>query len=228
METAKPWLKHYQKGVPESINPGHYRSVPHLLEAACRKHGKAPAFANMGATITYAELDRLSSDFAAFLRSLPGMERGERVAIMMPNLLQYPVAIFGVLRAGLVAVNVNPLYTERELEHQLQDSGARAILVLENFAAKVQSVLAATALEHVIVTQVGDLFRLPKRVLTNIAVTHIKKMVPRWHIPQAVFFLQALATGQARAFPDINPHAEDIAFLQYTGGTTGSAKGVML
>ncbi|WP_019143049.1 long-chain-fatty-acid--CoA ligase [Noviherbaspirillum massiliense] len=228
METSKPWLKDYPPGIPEGIDPGRYHSVNQLFETASRKYRDLPAFTNMGQTITYGELDQLCNGFAAFLLSLPGMARGERVAIMLPNLLQYPVAIFGILRAGLVVVSVNPLYTERELEHQLKDSGARAILVLENFAAKVEKVMRATELRHVIVTQIGDMLDMPKRLLANIAVRHVKKMVPSWYIRDAVPFRQALSAGQQmrRSYPEAN--AADIAFLQYTGGTTGVSKGVML
>ena len=228
METGRPWLKDYPSGVPAEITSGIYRSVTQLFETACRKYRDLPAFTNMGQTLSYAELDKLSAQFATYLRSLPGMAQGERVAIMMPNLLQYPIALFGVLRAGLVVVSVNPLYTERELQHQLQDSGARAILVLENFASKVQNVMASTELRHVIVTQVGDMFDMPKRLLTNLAVRHVKKMVPDWKIDGVKHFRQALLLGERMRRPGITVNPSDIAFLQYTGGTTGVSKGVML
>ena len=199
-----------------------------MFDEACSKFQDLPAFTNMEQTLTYGELDRLASAFAAFLHSLPGMAPGERIAIMMPNLLQYPVAIFGALRAGLIVVNVNPQYTERELEHQLKDSGARAILVLENFASKVEHVMAATALKHVIVTQVGDMLNLPKRALINFALKHVKKMVPKWQIADALKFMPALSAGHQMSAPALKVNAGDIAFLQYTGGTTGVSKGVIL
>lgn len=228
METVKPWLSDYPPGAPEYIDTGRYRSVTHMFDQACSKYEHLPAFTNMGKTLTYGELDRLSRSFAAFLYSLPGLAPGERIAIMMPNLLQYPVAIFGALRAGLIVVNVNPLYTERELEHQLKDSGASAILVLENFASKVEKVLPATSLKHVIVTQVGDMLDLSRRVLTNLAVSHIKKMVPKWDIKDAMQFRHVLSAGYKLTPPILKIRPDDIAFLQYTGGTTGVSKGVIL
>ncbi|HJV76002.1 MAG TPA: AMP-binding protein [Noviherbaspirillum sp.] len=228
METARPWLSDYPPGVPEYIDLGRYRSVTHMFDQACSKYEHLPAFTNMGKTLTYGELDRLARSFAAFLHSLPGLAPGERIAIMMPNLLQYPVAIFGALRAGLIVVNVNPLYTERELEHQLKDSGASAILVLENFASKVEKVIPATSLKHVIVTQVGDMLDLPRRVLINVAVAHIKKMVPKWDIKGALQFRHVLSAGYKLTPPTLKIRTDDIAFLQYTGGTTGVSKGVIL
>ena len=228
METSRPWLKDYPPGVPERIDTAAYSSVSQMFETACRKYARQPAFTNMGRTLDYAELERLSRAFAAFLHALPGMEKGERIALMMPNLLQYPVAIFGALRAGLVVVNVNPLYTERELEHQLKDSGARAIVVLENFAAKVQAVLAATELRHVIVTSAGDMLDQPQRMLVNFAVRHVRKMVPAWTIAGALPFRRALSAGAKMAAPGVPVRPHDIAFLQYTGGTTGVSKGVIL
>ena len=228
METMRPWVQDYPPGVPERIELERYASINQLFEEACGKYRDLPAFSNMGRTLTYGELDRLAWAFAAHLHSLPGLAPGERFAIMLPNLLQYPVAIFGALRAGLIVVNVNPLYTERELEHQLKDSGARAILVLENFASKVQSVMAATALEHVIVTQVGDMLGAPKRILANFVLKHVKQMVPKWEIQDAAPFRQALAAGADLARPAVEAKPADIAFLQYTGGTTGASKGVSL
>ncbi|MGE5650190.1 MAG: AMP-binding protein [Bacillota bacterium] len=228
METCKPWLSDYPPGVPAAVDLAGYRSVNQMFEAACRSYAGLPAFTNMGRTLAYDELERLSRAFAAFLQSLPGIEKGARIALMMPNLLQYPVAIFGALRAGLIVVNVNPLYTERELEHQLNDSGACAIVVLENFAGKVQKVLPATALRHVIVTGAGDLLGLPRGPLVNFAVRHVKKMVPRWTIPGALTLRHALRAGAAMTPRAAPVDRDDIAFLQYTGGTTGVSKGVML
>jgi long-chain acyl-CoA synthetase len=228
METVRPWVRDYPPGVSEHVDLARYQSVNQMLDEACRKYESLPAFSNMGETLTYGELDRRASAFAAFLHSLPGMTPGERFAIMMPNLLQYPIAIFGALRAGLVVVNVNPLYTERELEHQLKDSGARAILVLENFASKVENVMPATALKYVVVTQVGDMFGPPRRMLTNFAVKHVKQMVPAWKLEGVFHFRHALSMGRKMTCPAIQPGAGDIAFLQYTGGTTGVSKGVIL
>lgn len=228
METVRHWVKEYPAGVPEKIDQNRYQSVTQMFDEACRKYENLPSFSNMGQVLSYRELDQQAEAFAAFLQSLPGMGPGERIAIMLPNLIQYPIAIFGALRAGLVVVNVNPLYTERELEHQLKDSGARAILVLENFASKVAAVLPATELKHVFVTEVGDMFDRHKRVLTNFAVKRVKKMVPDWKIRNAVQFLSALSLGRKMQRTTIRASADDIAFLQYTGGTTGVSKGVIL
>ena len=228
METIPHWVKDYPNGTPVHVDPTRYQSINQMFDNACQKFATLPAFTNMGQTLSYGELDRLSGAFAAFLQSLPGMAPGERIALMMPNLLQYPVAIFGALRAGLVVVNVNPLYTERELEHQLKDSGARAILVLENFASKVQNVRAASGLQHVMVTQVGDMLSPPKRLLTNLAVKHVKKMVPPWKMDDALQFRDALAAGKKMPRTAVKLNLDSIAFLQYTGGTTGVSKGVIL
>ncbi|MFZ3127453.1 MAG: AMP-binding protein, partial [Rhodoferax sp.] len=228
METNPHWVKDYPRGTPAQIDPTRYRSINQMFDDACKKFAALPAFTNMGQTLSYGELDRLSGAFAAFLQSLPGMVPGERIALMMPNLLQYPIAIFGALRAGLIVVNVNPLYTERELEHQLKDSGARAILVLENFASKVEKVRAATALKHVMVTQVGDMLSPPKRLLTNLAVKHVKKMVPPWRMDDALQFREALAAGKKMPRTAVPLNLDSTAFLQYTGGTTGVSKGVIL
>jgi long-chain acyl-CoA synthetase len=229
MTTAQRiWLGHYPAGMPAEIDPDQYGSIPDLLAQTVAKFAGRPAFHNLGRTMSYAELDRQSRAFAAYLQGLPGMTQGERVAIMAPNLLQYPVALFGVLRAGLVVVNVNPLYTPRELAHQLADSGARAIVIVENFANVLQQVLADTPVEHVITTAVGDLLPAPKRWLVNFALKRVKKMVPAWHIERAVGFREALARGAAAVLQPVALSREDIAFLQYTGGTTGVSKGAML
>ena len=222
------WLGSYPAGMPADIDPDQYGSLPELLEAIVAKFGARPAFHNLGATMTFAEWDRRSRDFAAYLQSLPGMGPGERVAVMAPNLLQYPVALFGILRAGMTVVNVNPLYTARELEHQLQDSGARAIVIVENFAGVLQQVLAATPVRHVITSQIGDLLPIPKRWVVNLVTRHVKKLVPRWRIDRAVNLRAALAQGAASSFTPVKVASDDIAFLQYTGGTTGVAKGAML
>jgi long-chain acyl-CoA synthetase len=222
------WLKNYPAGMPTEIDADLFASVPDLLEKIAARFADRPAFHNLGHTISYAELERLSRDFAAFLQRLPGMTTGERVAIMAPNLLQYPVALFGILRAGMVVVNVNPLYTPRELEHQLRDSGAKAIVILENFASVLQQVLGNTPVAHVITTQVGDLLPKPKRWIVNLVIKKVKKMVPSWRIDGAIKFRAALARGAATSLEPVAITREDIAFLQYTGGTTGVSKGAML
>src|SRR6266545_468720 len=180
-----PWLASYPPGIPAEIDSSRFASVRDLLHRTCAKYGAAPAFTNMDRTISYAELDRLSRDFGAWLQGPAGLPRGARVAIMMPNLLQYPVVLFGALRAGYTVVNCNPLYTPRELEHQLKDSGAEAIVILENFACTLQQVLEHTSIRKVVTTQVGDLLGFPKALITNFAVKKVKKMVPEWSIPSA-------------------------------------------
>jgi long-chain acyl-CoA synthetase len=224
----KIWLASYPEGTPAEIDARAYASLNELLERSCARFRDGTAFSNMGVSITYAELDRLSRDFAAYLQKALRLSKGERMAIMLPNLLQYPVALFGALRAGLTVVNVNPLYTASELRHQLADSGATAIVVLENFARTLQEALPGTAVRFVLATQVGDLFPRPKRWLVNLAVKYLKRMVPRWRVPGAVPLREALAQGAARALDDAGVSPGDIAFLQYTGGTTGVAKGAIL
>jgi long-chain acyl-CoA synthetase len=224
----KPWLKSYPTGMPAEIDLKAFSSVRDILEKSCQRFADKPAYSNLGVTLTYRELDRMSRDFAAFLQSMPGLGPGERVAIMMPNLLQYPIALFGVLRAGMTVVNVNPLYTARELEHQLKDSGARAIVVVENFAHTLQQVVERTSVETVITTQIGDLLPVPKRWLVNYVVKNVKKMVPAWRIDGAIEFRTALRRGAGATLKEVPLTHDDIAFLQYTGGTTGVAKGAML
>ncbi|MDH4325033.1 MAG: AMP-binding protein [Betaproteobacteria bacterium] len=197
-----------------------------LFEASCARWRERPAFISMGVTLTYGEVERRSAAFGAFLRRDLGLAPGERIAIMLPNLLQYPVALIGALRAGLAVVNVNPLYTAPELRYQLEDSGATALVVLENFAHTAQHALAGTRVRHVITTQLGDCFPAPKRWLVNLAVKHVKRMVPAWRIAGAIAFRRALAPGGALPETEVRP--EDVAFLQYTGGTTGPPKGVVL
>lgn len=221
------WLKHYPAGVPAEIDVFRFASLKDMLEHSCARYQKRPAFTHMGVALTYGELDRLSRDFGTYLQVI-GLRRGDRVAIMLPNLLQYPVALFGALRAGMVVVNVNPLYTARELQHQLADSGAVAIVVLENFAHTVQEVIATTAVRHIITTQVGDLFPPLRRWPVNFAIKRVRRMVPRWQLPGALAFNQALKSGARQTPTDVALGHEDIAFLQYTGGTTGVAKGTIL
>ncbi len=224
----RTWLKQYPEGVPADVDVRAYSSLKEILEKTCARFGDLPAYGNMGVSITYRELDEASRAFGAYLQKVAGLKRGDRVAIMLPNLLQYPIALFGALRAGMTVVNTNPLYTARELEHQLKDSGASAIVVLENFASTLQQVLARTSVKKVITTQIGDLFPPVKAGLTNFVVKHVKKMVPPWNIAGTTSFKAALAAGQAQTLDDVPLALDDLAFLQYTGGTTGVAKGAML
>ena len=224
----RPWLANYPEGVPAEIDPDQYRSVVALLEECCDRFRHRPAFTNMGKRLTYGDLDTQSTVFAAFLRSELKLAKGDRVAVMMPNLLQYPIVIMAILRAGLAVVNVNPLYTPRELRHQLEDSGASAIVVLDNFAATVAQVITGTSCRHVVCTGVGDLLGFPKSAITNFIVRHIKKMVPAYSIPYAIRFGDAMQRGTRSKLGKIDISPGDIAFLQYTGGTTGVAKGAML
>jgi len=226
--TEKIWLKEYPAGVPAEIDASRYGSIPQLSENIFREFAEQPAYNNFGCSMSYGELNRHSRDFAAFLQSLPGMNKGERVAIMSPNLMQYPVVLIGILRAGMIVVNVNPLYTPRELEHQLKDSGAKAIVIVENFAATLQQVIRQTQVEHVITTQLGDLLPPPKRWIVNFAVKRLKKLVPAWRIDGAIALRAALARGAGAQLNPVSLAPEDIAFLQYTGGTTGLSKGAML
>jgi len=222
------WLQEYDEGVPADIDPSKHPSLKDIIEESCARFSDRTAYSNMGACMTFGELDRMSRDFGAYLRGVAGLSRGDRVAIMLPNLLQYPIAVLGVLRAGLVAVNVNPMYTPRELKHQLEDSGARAILVLENFAATLQEVVDATEVEHIITTQLADMLPPLKASTINFVVKRIKKMVPKFELFDAVRFRNALKLGAGTELPDEALTHEDIAFLQYTGGTTGVAKGAVL
>ncbi|KVQ18348.1 long-chain fatty acid--CoA ligase [Burkholderia cepacia] len=222
----KIWLKSYPPGVPAEIDASPYPSVPDLLDESFRQYRDRTAFVCMGKGITYGELDKLSRQFGAWLQSR-GLARGARVAIMMPNVLQYPVTIAAVLRAGYTVVNVNPLYTPRELEHQLKDSGAEAIVILENFASTLQAVIANTSVKHVVVASMGDLLGI-KGWLVNYVVRNVKKMVPAWQLPSVTRFKAALSEGARQAFKAQKIGPDDVAFLQYTGGTTGVAKGATL
>lgn len=224
----KIWLEHYQSGVPAEINPNAYSSLVELFNQCCEKYAENPALGNLGCRLTYRDLHKSSQAFAAYLQQELNFKKGDRFAIMLPNMLQYPVVLFGALMAGLIVVNVNPLYTATELLHQLTNAEAQGILVLANFAHVVQAVLPKTSLKHVIVTELGDLFPWPKSVMANFIVKHIKKMVPPWSIASAIPFKAALKKGRTLNFTPVAVDGEDIAFLQYTGGTTGVAKGAIL
>ena len=222
------WLKEYPEGIAAEVDVDRYASLKEILAQSCERFDALPAYRNMGVSITYRELDQLSRAFGAYLQQKVGLAKGERVAIMLPNLLQYPVVLFGALRAGFTVVNVNPLYTARELEHQLKDSGAVAIVVLENFARTLQRVLSRTGVKTVVTTQIGDLFPPAKRLVVNAVVKYVKRMVPRWRIRRAVALNVALREGRALTLGDVTLGHDDVAFLQYTGGTTGVAKGAVL
>ncbi len=220
------WLKNYPPGVPENVDLDPQETLVSILERTCREHPERPAFTNFGSTITYRELDEASASLAAYLQAC-GLKRGDRVALMMPNCLQFPIALYGILRAGLASVNVNPLYTARELKHQLADSGSRAIIIIANAAASLESIVADTDVEQIIVTQLGDHLSFPKRQLVNFAVRYVKRLVPPYRLPQAVDLSVALKTPGSQ----LERHAltaADLACVQYTGGTTGLAKGAML
>ncbi len=223
-----PWYKNYPTSVPEEIDPGHYNSLVDLFEECFEKYSDLPAFECMGKAISFRELDKLSEQFAAYLQQELKLEKGDRIAIQMPNLLQYPIAAFGALRAGLIVVNTNPLYTAREMEHQFKDSGAKAIVILANFAANLEKIIHKTAIKHVITTEIGDMLGGFKGKLVNFVVKNVKKMVPSYNLPKAIKFNQALKTGEKHnlARPDVK--GSDIACLQYTGGTTGVSKGAVL
>jgi long-chain acyl-CoA synthetase len=224
----KIWLKHYVAGVPAEINPDTYESVVALLEETFTTYADRPAFYNMGKTLTFKQIDQYSRDFAAYLQQGLHLKKGDRVAIMLPNLLQYPIALMGILRAGLVVVNVNPLYTPTELKHQLNDSGAETIIVLANFAKTVEVALPDTAIKNVIVTRIGDMLSWPKATLINVVLKYIKKKIPGWDIPHAIAFKNAMACGRNLPYDPVHITHDDIAFLQYTGGTTGVSKGAIL
>ncbi|MBP6106638.1 MAG: AMP-binding protein [Steroidobacteraceae bacterium] len=224
----KIWLQHYPAGVPAEINPSGYRSLRELIEQAIAAHRDRPCFTCMDRTLTYGDLDVLANRFAAYLQQVARLRKGDRIALMLPNVLQYPVAILGAFRAGLTIVNTNPMYTPRELQHQLHDSGARAILILENFAHTLAEVQHEVRLDTVIVTGVGDLLAFPKSLLVNFALRHVKKQVPEYSLPGTVSLIEALSKGRYENLERVELGHEDIAFLQYTGGTTGVSKGAVL
>ncbi|CDZ78277.1 Long-chain-fatty-acid--CoA ligase [Legionella massiliensis] len=224
----KVWLKHYQEGVPHEININEYSSIVSLFEASCKKYAKKVAYSNLGTEISYAELEHKSQLFAAYLQQ-SGLKKGARVALMMPNILQYPVALFGVLSAGMIVVNTNPLYTSDEVMHQMNDSGAEILIVLANFAKTVEKALpGCKTIKQVIVTEIADLFPFVKRLIVNAVVKYVKKLVPAYQIPNAISLNKALELGKNSKFTPVELNHQDIAFLQYTGGTTGVAKGAIL
>ncbi len=222
----KIWLKSYPSGVPAEVRFDQFASIGELVDSCTKKYADRPAYSNMGKTITFGDLDRMSRDFGAWLHA-KGFVKGTRVAIMMPNVLQYPVVVFGALRAGCIVVNCNPLYTPRELEHQLRDSGAEVIIILENFAHTLEQVIKSTPIKHVVLAAVGDLLGL-KGHIVNVVLRYVKKMVPAYQLPQAVRFNTILAEGSGHEMKRVPVRPEDVAFLQYTGGTTGVSKGATL
>jgi long-chain acyl-CoA synthetase len=228
MSIERPWLDHYPAGIPADIDVNAYRSVAAVFEESFQKFRDRPAYKNFGKVLTYGQIDELSTAFAGYLSGELGLKKGDRLAIMLPNLLQYPIVLFGALRLGLTVVNTNPLYTTRELHHQLEDSGAKALVVLDNFAATAEKALDGTQVKNVITTAVGDMIGFPKGNIINFVVKSIRKEVPAFKLPMAVRFKDALARGKSHPMPKTDVGHDDIAFLQYTGGTTGVAKGAML
>lgn len=224
----KIWLKSYPKNVAHEINADQFQSVLELFDESVHKFRERDAFINMGTAITFEDLNYLSADFASFFQNVAGLKKGDRVAIQMPNLLQYPIVLWGALRAGLVVVNVNPLYTAREMKHQLNDAGVKAIVILANSAHLLEQILPETAIETVVVTEVGDMLGFPKSLLINSVVKYVKKMVPSFNLPKAYTFHHALDLGGEKSFRPEKCKSDEIAFLQYTGGTTGISKGAML
>ncbi len=228
MSKSKIWFQHYPPTVPHEINLTPYKNILTVFDNAVSKHRNAPAFSNMGATLTFAELDQKVGQFASFLQNELSLKKGDRIAIQMPNCLQFPVALFAALRIGLIVVNTNPLYTAKEMKHQFKDSGAKAIIIMANFASLLEEIIQETDIQSVIVTELGDMLPFPKNLLVNSVVRFVKKMVPKYHLPQAYNFTQALEIGCQQPYLDVHIDISDIAFLQYTGGTTGVSKGAVL
>ncbi|MBT4962679.1 MAG: AMP-binding protein [Francisellaceae bacterium] len=224
----KNWIKNYPEGVPETINPDAFASINELFIKSCDKYSNKNAYTNMGVFYTYKEIDRLSRVFASYLQNDLGLVKGDRIAIMMPNLLQYPVAMFGALRAGLIVVSTNPLYTSKELSEIIKDSGAKAIVILENFASTLQPIYKDTDLKHIIVTKISDVFNFPKSMLVDVVVKFVKKMVPSYSIPNHIKYRDVMNSGNENNFSEEKIIGSDIAYLQYTGGTTGKSKGAVL
>ena len=226
--TEKAWLKNYPSGIPSEIDLSQYSQIMDVFDQAVRKFRGVDSFSNMGASLTFAELDLKVGQFASFLQHELGLQKGDRIAIQMPNLLQFPVALFGALRAGLIVVNTNPLYTAPEMKHQLKDSGAKAIVILAHYASNLQQILKETDIQSIVLTEVGDLLPLPKSLVVNSVLKYVKHMIPAYQLPQAYSFKTALEIGSKRAYLDVPVGLEDTAFLQYTGGTTGVSKGAVL
>ena len=222
------WKDKYPVGVESEIDPGEYQNIQAVLKQSCERFADKPAFSNLGKTLTYGELYQLSGEFAAYLQQHTDLQPGDRIAVQLPNLIQYPIVVFGAMRAGLIVVNTNPLYTAREMEHQFNDSGAKALVCLANMAHLAEDVLPRTGIRHVVITEVGDMLPTFKRLLVNAVVKHVKKMVPAYSLPKAVKFTEAMALGRGKALREASPASDDVAVLQYTGGTTGVAKGAML
>ncbi len=225
---TKIWHKAYDAGVPLEINPSEYSSINEMLEIGFKKFKSNPAFHNMGTTLSYEDIEIQSRKFASYLQNDLHLQKGDRVALMMPNILQYPIALFGVLRAGMIAVNVNPLYTPRELEHQLKDADVKAIVIFANSAHVLEKIVAHTPVKHIMVTQIGDMLKFPKNYIVNFVIKNVKKMVPPFNLPNMLDFKSCVQKGDADKYKKPNVKPEDIAFLQYTGGTTGVAKGAIL
>jgi len=227
MSDTRPWLSNYPSGVPANIDPKAYATLVDLFEETFQKYGSKPAFSCMGKELTYSQVDRMSRQFGAYLQSR-GLERGDKIAIMMPNLLQYPIALFGALRAGLVVVNTNPLYTPREMHHQFADAGVKAVIIAENFAANLEKIIDDTSIKVVITTSIGELLGFPKKHIVNFVVRNIRKMVPKYKIPNTVSFSDAMKQGKRFKLQQHKGSADEVILLQYTGGTTGVSKGAML
>ncbi|MCH2081416.1 MAG: AMP-binding protein [Saprospiraceae bacterium] len=227
MSEQRPWLKNYPKGIPANIDPDAYPTLVAMFEETFKKYAKRPAFSCMGKTLSYEQVDKLSKNFGAYLHSR-GLEAGDRIALMMPNLIQYPIALFGALRAGLLVVNTNPLYTPREMHHQFTDAGVKAIIIAENYAANLQKIISDTEIKTVIITSLGEMLGFPKKQLINFVVRNIKRIVPKYDIPNTVSFTEALTQGKKFTLKPYQGTQDDVIVLQYTGGTTGVAKGAML
>ncbi|MGF1635671.1 MAG: AMP-binding protein [Cyclobacteriaceae bacterium] len=223
-----PWLKQYPKGIPHEIDPDKFGSVVELLETSLKKYKGMIAYENMGKSMTFDELDELTAQFASFLQHELGLKKGDRIAIQMPNVLQWPIAMFGSMRAGLIVVNTNPLYTAREMEYQFKDTQAKAIVILANFAHNLQKILPKTAIEHVVITDIGDMLGGLKKHVVNFVVRNVKKMVPAYQIEKSIRFNKALSIGKQKTYDRVEISSQDVAFLQYTGGTTGVSKGAVL
>ena len=227
MSEQLPWLQHYPKGIPANIDPDAFPNVVSIIADIFEKYGDEKAFSCMGKELTYRQIDQMSRQFGAYLHSR-GLQPGDKIALMMPNLLQYPIALYGAFRAGLIVVNTNPLYTPREMKHQFNDSGAKAIIIAENFAANLQEILKETEIKTVITTSIGEMLGFPKKLVVNFVVRTLKGMVPKYSIPNTVNFTEALAQGKKFDLPEFESHPDDVVALQYTGGTTGVSKGAML